>query len=185
MPPKSQIWICMKLKSYLEIKVPITFEDSWFVKLRESLKDMPVFWQRNFYHITMVFIDDTQHLVDVESIMQKYLDSAKPVSITFDKLDVFTATNGMLIVNLTATEIPEDFQTLVDDIRCDVSCTNSNIQSDFKLHVTLGRITEPEVDIDDVGFLIDEIDLTPFTLTLNEVEYREFRGRSIYKNKLH
>lgn len=175
----------MKLKSYLEIKVPITFEDSWFVKLRESLKDMPVFWQRNFYHITMVFIDDTQHLVDVESIMQKYLDSAKPVSITFDKLDVFTATNGMLIVNLTATEIPEDFQTLVDDIRCDVSCTNSNIQSDFKLHVTLGRITEPEVDIDDVGFLIDEIDLTPFTLTLNEVEYREFRGRSIYKNKLH
>ena len=175
----------MKLKSYLEIKVPITFEDSWFVKLRESLKDMPVFWQRNFYHITMVFIDDTQHLVDVESIMQKYLDSAKPVSITFDKLDVFTATNGMLIVNLTATEIPEDFQTLVDDIRCDVSCTNSNIQSDFKLHVTLGRITEPEVDIDDVGFLIDEIDLTPFTLTLNEVEYREFRGRSMYKNKLH
>ena len=175
----------MKLKSYLEIKVPITFEDSWFVKLRESLKDMPVFWQRNFYHITMVFIDDTQYLVNVESIMQKYLDSAKPVSITFDKLDVFTATNGMLIVNLTATEIPEDFQTLVDDIRCDVSCTNSNIQSDFKLHVTLGRITEPEVDIDDVGFLIDEIDLTPFTLTLNEVEYREFRGRSIYKNKLH
>ena len=174
----------MKLKSYLEIKVPITFEDSWFVKLRESLKDMPVFWQRNFYHITMVFIDDTQHLVDVESIMQKYLDSAKPVSITFDKLDVFTATNGMLIVNLTATEIPEDFQTLVDDIRCDVSCTNSNIQSDFKLHVTLGRITEPEVDIDDVGFLIDEIDLTPFTLTLDEVEYRQFRGRSIYKNKL-
>ena len=175
----------MKLKSYLEIKVPISFEDSWFVKLRESLKDMPVFWQRKFYHITMAFIDDTQHLVDVESIMHKYLDSAKPVSIKFDKLNVFTATNGMLIVNLTATEIPEDFQTLVDDIRCDVSCTNSNIQSDFKLHVTLGRITEQEADIDDVGFLIDEIDLTPFTLTLDEVEYRVFRGRSIYKNKLH
>ena len=175
----------MKLKSYLEIKVPISFEDSWFVDLRESLKDMPVFWQRNFYHITMAFIDDTQHLTDVETIMHKYLDSAKPVSITFDKLDVFTATNGMLIVNLTATQIPADFQTLVDDIRCDVSCTNSNIQSEFKLHVTLGRITEPEADIDEVGFLIDEIDLTPFTLTLNEVEYREFRGRSIYKNKLH
>ena len=94
------------------------------------------------------------------------------------------ATNGMLIVNLTATQIPADFQTLVDDIRCDISCTNSNIQSEFKLHVTLGRITEPEADIDDVGFLIDEIDLTPFTLTLNKVEYREFRGRSIYKNKL-
>ena len=95
------------------------------------------------------------------------------------------ATNGMLIVNLTATQIPADFQTLVDDIRCDISCTNSNIQSEFKLHVTLGRITVSEADIDDVGFLIDEIDLTPFTLTLNKVEYREFRSRSIYKNKLH
>ena len=145
---------------------------------------MPVLWQRGYYHITMAFIDDTQHLPEVEALMHKYLDNAKPVSITFDKLDVFTATNGMLIVNLTATKIPAEFQTLVDDIRCDVCCTNSNIQSDFKLHVTLGRITEPEADIEDVGFLIDEIDITPFTLTLDEVEYRVFRGRSIYKNKL-
>ena len=38
--------------------------------------------------------------------------------------------------------------------------------------------------IKDIGFLIDEIDFSPLTLTLNEVEYREFRGRSIYKNYL-
>ena len=129
-------------------------------------------------------MDDTQHLPDVEAIMHKYLDNAHPVAITFDKLDVFSTDSGMLIVHLTASEIPNDFQTLVDDIRCDISCTNSNIQSDFRLHVTLGRITEPEIDIDDVGFLIDEISLSPFTLTLNEVEYRVFRDRSIYKNKL-
>lgn len=172
------------MKTYLEIKVPISFNDSWFIELREALKDMPVLWQRDFYHITMAFIDDTQHLPDVEAIMHKYLDNAKPVSLTFDKLDVFTANNGMLIVNLTASKIQDEFQTLVDDIRCDISCTNSNIQSDFRLHVTLGRITEPNADIDDIGFLIDEIDLPPFTLTLDEVEYRVFRGRSIYKNKL-
>ena len=172
------------MKTYLEIKVPISYNASWFEELREELKDMPVLWQRGYYHITMAFIDDTQHLPEVEAIVHKYLDNAKPVSITFDKLDVFTATNGMLIVNLTATKISAEFQTLVDDIRCDVCCTNSNIQSDFKLHVTLGRITEPEADIEDVGFLIDEIDITPFTLTLDEVEYRVFRGRSIYKNKL-
>ena len=172
------------MKTYLEIKVPISFDALWFVELREALQDLPVLWQRDFYHITMAFIDDTQLLPDVEAIMHKYLDNAKPVSITFDKLDVFTATNGMLIVNLTATDIPAEFLALVDDIRCDVSCTNSNIQSDFKLHVTLGRITEPKADIDDVGFLIDEINLPPFTLTLDEVEYRVFRGRSIYKNNL-
>lgn len=172
------------MKTYLEIKVPISFNNPWFIELREALKDMPVLWQRDFYHITMAFIDDTQHLPDVEAIMHKYLDNAKPVSLTFDKLDVFTANNGMLIVNLNASKIQDEFQTLVDDIRCDISCTNSNIQSDFRLHVTLGRITEPNADIDDVGFLIDEIDLTPFTLTLDEVEFRVFRGRSIYKNKL-
>lgn len=174
----------MKLKTYIEIKVPISFDASWFVELREALKDMPVLWQKDYYHITIAFINDTKHLPEVEAIMHKYLDDAKPVRITFNKLDVFTATNGMLIVDLTATEIPSNFQTLVDDIRRDISRTASNIQSDFKLHVTLGRITEPEVDIDDVGFLIDEIENSPFTLTLDDVEYRVFRGRSIYKNKL-
>lgn len=173
------------MKSYLEIKVPITFNAFWFQELREALKDMPVVWQRDYFHITIAFMDDTKHLPDVEAIMHKYLDNAYPVTMTFDKLDVFSTESGMLIVHLTASEIPDDFQILVDDIRCDICCTNSNIQSDFRLHVTLGRITEPEVDIDDVGFLIDEIQLPPFTLTLDEVEYRVFRGRSIYKNKLH
>ena len=172
------------MKTYLEIKVPITYNASWFAQLRKALKDMPVSWQKGYYHITLAFIDDTQHLPDVETIMHKYLDHAHPVSITFDKLDVFTAGNGMLIVHLGTNNIPEGFQHLVDDIRHDISGTNSNIQSDFKLHVTLGRIAEPEADIDDIGFLIDEIDFMPFTLTLNEVEYRVFRGRSIYKNTL-
>lgn len=172
------------MKSYLEIKVPISYNALWFQELREVLKDMPVVWQKDYFHITIAFMDDTQHLPDVEAIMHKYLDNAHPVTITFDKLDVFSTDSGMLIVHLTATEIPTVFQTLVDDIRSDISCTNSKILSDFRLHVTLGRITEPEVDIDDVGFLIDEINLTPFTLTHDEVEYRVFRGRSIYKNKL-
>lgn len=172
------------MKTYLEIKVPISFDVPWFHELREALKDMPVVWQKGYFHVTIAFMDDTRHLPDVEAIMHKYLDNAHPVTITFDKLDVFSTHSGMMIIHLTASEIPTDFRTLVDDIRCDISCTNSDIQSEFRLHVTLGRITDPEVDIDEVGFLIDEINLTPFTLTLNEVEYRVFRGRSIYKNKL-
>ena len=172
------------MKTYLEIKVPISYSAPWFAELRKALKEMPVLWQKGYYHITLAFIDNTQHLSDVEAIMYKYLDHAKPVNITFDKLDVFTAGNGMLIVHLGASNIPEEFQTLVDNIRNDVSSTNSEIRSDFRLHVTLGRITEPEADIDDVGFLIDDIDFHPFTLQLNEVEYRVFRGRSIYKNLL-
>ena len=173
------------MKSYLEIKVPITFNAPWFHELREALKDMPVVWQKDYFHITIAFMDDTQHLPDVEAIMHKYLDNAHPATMTFDKLDVFSTDSGMLIVHLTATEIPTVFFFFFNDIRCDIICVFSFIQSDFRLHVTLWGITAPEADIDDVGFLIDEINLPPFTLTLDEVEYRVFRGRSIYKNKLH
>ena len=172
------------MKSYLEIKVPISFDAPWFCELRTTLKDIPVYWQNGYYHITMAFLDETRNLPEVEAIMHKYLDNANAVSITFDKLDVFSTWSSLLIVHLKATRIPEAFQSLVKDIRNEIVLTNSIIQSDFRLHVTLGRISNPEADIKDIGFLIDEIDFPSLTLTLNEVEYREFRGKSIYRNTL-
>lgn len=172
------------MKSYLEIKVPISYDAPWFCELRESLKDIPVHWQNGYYHITLAFLDDTQDLPVIKAIMHKYLDNTNAVTITFNKLDVFTTRSGMLVVHLTTSSIPKTFQILVNDIRDEICSTNSKIQSGFCLHVTLGRIFEPDTDIEDIGFLIDEIDMAPLTLTLNEVEYREFRGRSIYKKNL-
>jgi len=173
------------MKTYLEIKVPVSFDAPWFYELRKALKDIPVHWQIGYYHITMAFLDDTQNLPEVEAIMHKYLDNAHSVNIKFNKLDVFTANNGMQIIHLTTDTIPVEFQELVNHLRHDICSTSTSIKSEFRLHVTLGRIKEPKIDIDDVGFLIDEIDFTPFTFMLNEVEYRVFRGRSIYKNTLH
>ena len=172
------------MKSYLEIKVPISFDAPWFSELRTALKDIPVYWQNGYYHITIVFLDETKNLPMVDAIMHKYLDNANAISITFDKLDVFSTWSGLFIVHLTATRIPEVFQSLVNEIRNEIAFTGSNIQSNFRLHVTLGRISNPEADIKDIGFLIDEIDFPSLTLTLNEVEYREFRGKSIYRNTL-
>ena len=172
------------MKSYLEIKVPISFDAPWFYELRNALKDIPVHWQNGYYHITMAFLDETKNLPNVEAIMHTNLDNANAVSITFDKLDVFSTWSGLLIVHLSATHIPEAFQSLVNEIRKELTLTGSKIQSDFRLHVTLGRISEPKADVDDIGFLIDEVDFPPLTLTLNEVEYREFRGKSIYRNTL-
>ena len=173
------------MKTYLEIKVPISYDAFWFSELRKALKDVPVHWQNDYYHITMAFLDDTRNLPEVKAIMRSYLDNANAVSMTFNKLDVFTTNNGMKIVHLTTDSIPDNFQKLVNNIRNDISAnTSTSILSDFRLHVTLGRITESEADIDDIGFLIDEIDFKPFSLTLNEVEYRVFRGRSLYHNSL-
>jgi 2'-5' RNA ligase len=173
------------MKTYLEIKVPISYNAPWFSELRKALKDMPVHRQNGYYHITMAFLDETRNIPEIEAIMHSYLDNANAVSITFNKLDVFTTNSGMKIVHLTTDSIPDDFQKLVNNIRNDISGnTSTSILSDFRLHVTLGRISMPEADINDVGFLIDEIDFSPFTLTLNEVEYRVFRGRSLYYNCL-
>ena len=173
------------MKTYLEIKVPISYDAFWFSELRKALKDVPVHWQNDYYHITMAFLDDTRNLPEVEAIMRSYLDNANAVSMTFNKLDVFTTNNGMKIVHLTTDSIPDNFQKLVNNIRNDISAnTSTSILSDFCLHVTLGRIAEAEADVDDIGFLIDEIDFMPINLTLNEVEYRVFRGRSLYKATL-
>ena len=117
--------------------------------------------------------------------MHKYLDNANAVEMTFNKLDVFTANNGMQIIHLTTDKIPYEFQKLVNDLRYDICNTSTRILSEFRLHVTLGRIKEPLIDIKHVNSLIDKINFIPFTLMLNEVEYRVFRGRSIYKNTLH
>ena len=73
---------------------------------------------------------------------------------------------------------------MVKDIRGEINHTNSKIQSGFLFHVTLGRISEPGTDVDDIRGLIGKVDLPLLMLSLNEVEYREFRGRSIYKNTL-
>ena len=47
------------MQTYLQIKVPINFNDSWFIELRNTIGDIPVDWQKRYYHITMAFIDET------------------------------------------------------------------------------------------------------------------------------
>ena len=47
------------MKTYLEIKVPINYDDPWFKELRSHFAGFPVRWQKDFYHITLVFVNDT------------------------------------------------------------------------------------------------------------------------------
>ena len=47
------------MKSYLEIYVPIQFDEPWFVELRNALTGVPVRWQTGYYHITMAFLNET------------------------------------------------------------------------------------------------------------------------------
>ena len=65
------------MKTYLEIKVPIKYDDPWFIKLRSHFAGMPIRWQKDFYHITMVFINNTPKGIDMRPLLEKHLATAQ------------------------------------------------------------------------------------------------------------
>ena len=89
------------MKTYLEIQVPLRYNASWFQELRFACQNIDVRWQMAYYHITMVFVDETPEDVDLRPLLEKHLKTFPAPTLTFDKLDVFTAMSGMHIINLT------------------------------------------------------------------------------------
>ncbi len=167
------------MKSYLEIKVPIFFDDYWFRELRNLLDGVDIRWQRGYYHITMAFLDQTPQGVNLVTGLDGLLNDAVAPVITFDMLDAFSSGNHRQVVHLTTTQAPDDFLALVEDVRRYFRAKGCVIQSDFRLHVTLGRVQDPGMNVEKLKDIIDQVDLPPFTLELNSVEYRIFRGKTL------
>ena len=171
------------MKTYLEIKVPIKYDDPWFEELRNHFTGIPVRWQKDFYHITMVFINDTPKGIDMCPLLEKHLANAQAPIITFDRLDAFSTRSGMHIIHLSASEVPKSFHDLTEAIRADMKVVGCVIHSDFMLHVTLGRV-KSFVELSDIKEIKSSVSSPSFTLTLTDVDYRVFRGRTIYKTSL-
>ena len=172
------------MKTYLEIQVPLRYDAAWFDELRCGCQHTGIKWQTGFYHITMVFVDKTPTDVDLRPLLEKYLNRYSAPTLTFDKLDAFTATSGMHIINLTATEVPQSFLAVVQAIRSDFKSAGCVINSEFRLHVTLGRVKDPHVQLPGLQKMLEAISLPAFSLTLTDVDYRVFRSGTIYETKL-
>ena len=172
------------MKTYLEIKVPIKYDNPWFEELRSHFAGIPVRWQKDFYHITMVFTNDTPKGIDMCSLLEKHLANAQAPVITFDRLNAFSTSSGMFIIHLSANEVPKSFHVLTDAIREDMKAVGCIIHSDFMLHVTLGRVSSFDVKITDLEKMMETVSPPSFTLTLTDVDYREFRGRTLYETHL-
>ena len=172
------------MKTYLEIKVPIKYDDPWLKELRSSFTGIPVRWQKGFYHITMVFINDTPKGIDMRPLLEKHLAIAQAPVITFDQLEAFTIKPGRFIIHLATSHAPESFLALTDTIRKEMKAVGCVIHSDFMLHVTLGRVRSFDVNLSDIKAVMDAVSPPSFTLILTDVEYRVFRGRTIYKTIL-
>ncbi len=168
------------MKSYLELKVPIRYVDSWFAELRELLDGVNVRWQRDYYHITMVFLDYAPDNVNLVPGLSERLEDALVPTITFDRLDAFATGGGhKQVIHLTTSHVPEDFLALVQDIRRYMKGKGCDIQSDFRLHVTLGRVQDPRTNLRQIKEAISQVDLPDITLDLSNVEYRVFRGKTL------
>ena len=167
------------MKSYIEIKVPIRYEDPWFEELRDLLDGVDIRWQRGYYHITMAFLDYAPDGVNLVPGLNGILEDAVAPVITFDKLDAFASGYHRQVIHLTTTDAPQDFLDLVDDIRQYFLAKGCKMQSDFKLHVTLGRVQDPRMNVHKLQDIISQVDLPTMTLTLTGVEYRVFRGKTL------
>lgn len=163
------------MKTYLEIKVPLNYEDSWFRELRDLLDGVNIRWQRGYYHITMAFLDFTPNGVNLTPGLSSYMNEAVAPIITFDKLDAFASGAHKQVIHLTATQPPKDFLELVEDFRRYFKSKGCVMQSDFKLHVTLGRVQDPRMNVNKLKGIISQVDLPDITLDLTEVDYRVFR----------
>lgn len=172
------------MKTYLEIKVPINYDDSWFKELRNHFAGIPVRWQKHFFHITMVFIDDTPKGIDMRPLLEKHLATAQAPTITFDRLDVFSIKSGRYIIHLSTNYVPEGFLALTESISVEMKAIGCVIHTDFMLHVTLGRIRSFDIKLSDIKAVISAVPSPSFTLTLTDVDYKEFRGRTIYETQL-
>ncbi len=167
------------MKSYIEMKVPIRFEDSWFRQLRDLLDGVDIRWQRGYYHITMAFLDFAPDKVNMIPGLNGILDDAVAPVITFDMLDAFASGYHRQVIHLTTTEVPEEFLDMVEQIRQYFLAKGCEIQSDFKLHVTLGRVQDPKMNVRKLKDIISQVDLPTFTMELTDVEYRVFRGKTL------
>ena len=172
------------MKTYLEIKVPINYDDSWFEELRSHFAGIPVRWQKDFYHVTLVFVNGTPKGIDLCTLLKKHLATAQAPMLTFDQLDVFAVSSGMHIIHLTATDVPDTFLALIESIRDDMKAVGCMILSDFMLHVTLGRLKDLNIQLLELRSLAKIFSMPPLPMVLTDVDYREFRGKTIYETQL-
>jgi len=177
--------ICQQ--TYIEIEVPLRQSAEWMGELKQVMQEayVPVRWQNGYYHITLAFLDRVPSREEVISIINRHLESFEVPELTFDKLDAFGKSSGGGVLFLTSTAVPENYMRMVDALRQDLEAAGCVIESDFKLHVTLGRVDrDARVDAERLRELAGSVDVPSFSLRLKTVNYREFRGRTLYSKVL-
>ena len=161
-------------ETYIEIVVPVRKNAGWLVELKQAMKEgfVPVGWQNGNYHITLAFLKKVPSREGVIAIMTRHLASFEAPELTFDKIGSFSKSMGG-VVFLTCSDVPESLLQMVDALRQDLEAAGCVVESDFKLHVTLGRVNKDvHVEADLLRELTESVEVPAFSLRLNVCNYK-------------
>lgn len=174
-------------KTYIELKVPIRKSVKWMESMRQAFKGkIDVRWQYGYYHVTLAFINSIPDSSQVIKIGDKYFTGAEAPTVTFDKLDVFKTPNSkQLVIHLATSDVPQSIQNTVASIRKEIVESGGILSSDFKFHVTLGRVDvsgNTDVALKQVSQILLSIELPPFQLKLTDVCYMQYKEHRCLHN---
>ena len=174
----------MEIKSYLEIKTPISAKARWMDELHGLLHNIPVMWQNGNYHITIAFLDkmNDEKRTEAKRLIDGVLAGTKAQRLTIDKVSAFTTKDGSAHIVHAASSCPdENLMELINEIRQRLANGNFQMEPDFKLHITLGKAPSDKITLAELHQKLATLTMPAFTLNLSKLEYRCLRASSIKK----
>ena len=168
----------MSRQSLLKIEVPLRLNTRWYNSLQQAYMsaDIPVNWQSSGFHITVIFMYDDTYKDYLKAIFEHIISHHVAPELTFDKLDAFTGNkSGKHIVNLTSTNPSHEYENLINKLRTAAIETGALIE-DYRLHVTLGRISGKTTSLDTVRNILSSIIFGPFPVTLKKAIFKYLDG---------
>lgn len=97
--------------------------------------------------------------MDLRQIIKKNLDAIETPTLTFDKIGAFETTTGLGIIHLGILEIPSQFLSMIESMCNDLKDVGCKMFSNFKLHVTFGRVRQSGLIISIIGYITNTVDL--------------------------
>ncbi len=163
-------------QTYLQLFVPLDTIARWYIAVEKALGRVKP--QDGHFHITVAFIKDKIDLVTakkVAELLEEELHGMTAPTLVFDTVDVFPAENGEEnIVNLTASQVPEEWVAFVDRIRVRLSSAGYHL-GPYRLHVTLARVPSAIIGLEELRARLARIDVPEMPRTLTKADYR-FKG---------
>lgn len=168
----------MSRQTLLKFDVPLSQDSRWYTDLQQAFLSagIHVDWQSGGFHVTAIFMYDDTHKEKLKTLFEDIISHHVAPELTFDKLDAFKGNkSGKHIVNLTSTIPSREFKTLINKLRT-AAIEAGALLEDYRLHVTLGRISGKTTSLDTVKNVLSSICFETVSVTPKKAIFKYFDG---------